>query len=151
MAAGSLRTASTSSSCDASACQVLPGEKISVRRLREVANMYYKFNGFTQKLVGAAPGEAYNPQGLRPFVFPEAPAPIFATPTKLPSEAGSEYLGKNRVPELQRLFQKPDGIPVHLKRGYSDKLLYRTTMALTVGGAIYCLVAIYIASQPKKN
>ncbi|XP_073528132.1 cytochrome c oxidase subunit 7A2-like, mitochondrial isoform X2 [Phyllobates terribilis] len=89
--------------------------------------------------------------GLRPFTYPEAPAPVFASPTKLPSEAGSEYLGKNRVPELQKLFQKPDGIPVHLKRGFPDKLLYRTTMALTVGGAIYCLVAIYIASQPKKN
>ncbi|XP_073528131.1 cytochrome c oxidase subunit 7A2-like, mitochondrial isoform X1 [Phyllobates terribilis] len=113
--------------------------------------MYYKFNGFTQKLVGSVPAEAYNPQGLRPFTYPEAPAPVFASPTKLPSEAGSEYLGKNRVPELQKLFQKPDGIPVHLKRGFPDKLLYRTTMALTVGGAIYCLVAIYIASQPKKN
>ncbi|XP_069624692.1 cytochrome c oxidase subunit 7A-related protein, mitochondrial [Ranitomeya imitator] len=113
--------------------------------------MYYKFNGFTQKLVGSVPAEAYSPQGLRPFTYPEAPAPIFASPTKFPSEAGSEYRGKNRVPELQKLFQKPDGIPVHLKRGFPDKLLYRTTMALTVGGAIYCVIAIYIASQPKKN
>ncbi|KAM9317360.1 cytochrome c oxidase subunit 7A2-like, mitochondrial [Gastrophryne carolinensis] len=113
--------------------------------------MYYKLSGVTQKLVGAVPAEAYSPQGLRPFTFPEAPAPIFATPTKLPGESASEYLGKNKVPELQKLFQKPDGIPVHLKRGYTDRLLYRTTMALTIGGTIYCLVAIYMAAQPKKK
>ncbi|XP_063774393.1 cytochrome c oxidase subunit 7A-related protein, mitochondrial isoform X1 [Pseudophryne corroboree] len=113
--------------------------------------MYYKFSGFSQKLVGAVPAEAYSPQGLRPFANPESPAPIFATPTKLPSETASEYFGKNKVPELQKLFQKPDGIPVHLKRGFPDRLLYRTTMALTVGGVAYCLVAIYIASQPRKK
>lgn len=46
--------------------------------------------------------------------------------------------------------QTSDGIPIHLKRGVPDRLLYRTTMALTVGGALYCLVALYIAAQPKK-
>ncbi|XP_009089354.1 cytochrome c oxidase subunit 7A-related protein, mitochondrial isoform X2 [Serinus canaria] len=47
--------------------------------------------------------------------------------------------------------QRSDGLPVHLKLGYPDKLLYRTTMALTIGGTIYCLVALFIASQPKKQ
>ncbi len=47
--------------------------------------------------------------------------------------------------------QASDEIPVHLKRGVSDRLLYRTTMALTVGGALYCLVALYIAAQPKNK
>lgn len=47
--------------------------------------------------------------------------------------------------------QVSDGIPVHLKRGYPDRLLYRTTMALTVGGALYCLVALYIAAQPSNK
>ncbi|XP_033916614.1 cytochrome c oxidase subunit 7A-related protein, mitochondrial isoform X2 [Melopsittacus undulatus] len=68
--------------------------------------MYYRFHGFTQRLVGAAAAEAYSPQ-------------------------------------------KPDGLPVHLKRGVPDRLLYRTTMALTIGGTIYCLVALYMASQPR--
>ncbi|KAM5165592.1 cytochrome c oxidase subunit 7A2-like, mitochondrial [Mantella aurantiaca] len=114
--------------------------------------MYFKFSGFTQKLVGAAPTEAYSPQGFRPFVSPEAPPPIFATPSKLPGESStSQFLIKNRVPELQRHFQKPDGVPVHLKGGYTDRLLYRTTMALTIGGTIYCIIALYLASQPKKN
>lgn len=47
--------------------------------------------------------------------------------------------------------QASDEIPVHLKRGVPDRLLYRTTMALTVGGALYCLVALYIAAQPKNK
>ncbi|CAO2604379.1 Cytochrome c oxidase subunit 7A-related protein, mitochondrial [Lemmus lemmus] len=30
-------------------------------------------------------------------------------------------------------------------------MLYRTTMALTIGGTIYCLIALYMASQPKNK
>ncbi|XP_075451866.1 cytochrome c oxidase subunit 7A2-like, mitochondrial [Ascaphus truei] len=115
--------------------------------------MYYKFSGFSQRLVGAVPSEAYIPQGLRPSISSEGPATIFATPTKLASESATaaEYLGKNRVPDLQKLFQKSDGLPVHLKKGVPDRLLYRTTMALTIGGTIYCLVALYMAAQPKNK
>ncbi|KAM4838406.1 cytochrome c oxidase subunit 7A2-like, mitochondrial [Urocitellus parryii] len=114
--------------------------------------MYYKFSGFTQKLIGAWASEAYSPQGLRPVVSTEAPPIIFATPTKLTSSpTGYDYAGKNKVPELQKFFQKSDGVPVHLKRGLPDQMLYRTTMALTVGGTIYCLIALYMASQPKNK
>ncbi|XP_040922777.1 cytochrome c oxidase subunit 7A-related protein, mitochondrial [Toxotes jaculatrix] len=115
--------------------------------------MYYKFSGFTQKLTGSPPAAAYSPQGLRPGVPAEAPTMVFATPTKVVSEAGAtvEYMGTNRVHELQRIFQMPDSVPVHLKRGVPDRLLYRTTMALTLGGALYCLVALYMAAQPRKN
>uniref|UniRef100_UPI00358EDB97 cytochrome c oxidase subunit 7A-related protein, mitochondrial-like n=1 Tax=Myxine glutinosa TaxID=7769 RepID=UPI00358EDB97 len=52
---------------------------------------------------------------------------------------------RNKVPELQRLFQKEDGVPVHLKRGLPDEMLYRTTMALTLGGILYVFVALYKA------
>ncbi|KAG7259778.1 hypothetical protein CRUP_021663 [Coryphaenoides rupestris] len=115
--------------------------------------MSYKLNGFTQKLSGAGVASAYSPQGLRPGVPGEAPAMVFTTPTKMAAEAGSalEYMGANRVPGLQRLFQVADSTPVHLKRGVPDRLLYRTTMALTVGGALYCLVALYIAAHPPKK
>ncbi|XP_039990345.1 cytochrome c oxidase subunit 7A-related protein, mitochondrial [Xiphias gladius] len=115
--------------------------------------MYYKFSGFTQKLTGSAPTTAYSPQGLRPGVPAESPTMIFATPTKVVSEAGAtvEYMGANRVQEFQRLFQTSDGIPVHLKRGVPDRLLYRTTMALTIGGALYCMVALYMAAQPSNK
>ncbi|XP_004627710.1 cytochrome c oxidase subunit 7A-related protein, mitochondrial [Octodon degus] len=114
--------------------------------------MYYKFSGFTQKLAGAWASEAYNPQGLKPVVSTEAPPIIFATPTKLTSSYPTyDYAGKNKVPELQKFFQKPDGVPVHLKRGLPDRMLYRTTMALTLGGTIYCLVALYMAAQPRNR
>ncbi|KAK3559355.1 hypothetical protein QTP86_012767 [Hemibagrus guttatus] len=115
--------------------------------------MYYKFSGFTQRLTGSASSTAYSPQGLRTNVPTEASTLIFATPTKMisGSEASIEYMGANRVPDLQKIFQSSDGIPVHLKRGVPDRLLYRTTMALTAGGALYCLVALYIAAQPKNK
>lgn len=48
-------------------------------------------------------------QGLRPGVPTEAPPMVFASPTKVVSEAGPtvEYLGTNKVPDLQRIFQVP--------------------------------------------
>ncbi|NXL57298.1 COX7R oxidase, partial [Chordeiles acutipennis] len=92
-------------------------------------------------------------QGLKPIVSTESPALIFGTTTKLASDlpATDSFLGINKVPDLQKAFQKADGLPVHLKRGVPDKLLYRTTMALTIGGTIYCLVALYLASQPRNR
>ncbi|XP_055774448.1 cytochrome c oxidase subunit 7A-related protein, mitochondrial-like isoform X2 [Salvelinus fontinalis] len=113
--------------------------------------MYYKLNAVTQRLIKSAPS-GYNPQGLLITVPTEPPPMIFATPTKYVSEAGNmvEYLGHNKVPDLQKLFQKADGVPVHLKGGLMDKMLYRTTMALTIGGTLYCLMALYIAAQPRK-
>ncbi|XP_025261481.1 cytochrome c oxidase subunit 7A2-like, mitochondrial isoform X2 [Macaca mulatta] len=90
--------------------------------------------------------------GLKPVVSTEAPPIIFATPTKLTSDSTVyDYAGKNRVPELQKFFQKADGVPIYLKRGLPDQMLYRTTMALTLGGTIYCLIALYMASQPKNK
>ncbi|XP_029376837.1 cytochrome c oxidase subunit 7A-related protein, mitochondrial-like [Echeneis naucrates] len=114
--------------------------------------MYYRLNGVTQRLTGA-PATAYNPQGLRPNVPPVSTPVIFAAPTKVASQTVGqvEYLGANRVQDMQKIFQKADGVPVHLKRGLIDKLLYRTTMGLTVGGTIYCLVALYLASQPSNK
>ncbi|KAM6460445.1 cytochrome c oxidase subunit 7A-related protein, mitochondrial [Python bivittatus] len=115
--------------------------------------MYYKFSGFTQRLVGAGASAAYSPQGFKPVVSVESPAVIFDTPIKVapdtPNKAGS--LVKNKVPELQKLFQRPDDFPVHMKRGVPDRLLYRTTMALTIGGTIYCLIALYMAASPKRE
>ncbi|XP_051928219.1 cytochrome c oxidase subunit 7A-related protein, mitochondrial isoform X2 [Hippocampus zosterae] len=70
--------------------------------------MYYKFSGITQKLAGSSSSTAYAPQGLRPVVPTESSTMIFATPTKVVSEAGPvvEYLGANKVPDFQRIFQQ---------------------------------------------
>ncbi|KAJ8418428.1 hypothetical protein AAFF_G00141370 [Aldrovandia affinis] len=114
--------------------------------------MYYKLSGFTQRLTGSSPSTAYSPQGLKPAVPAEPPTMVFATPTRVASESGYvvEYIGVNKVQDVQRHFQALDGVPVHLKRGVPDKLLYRSTMALTIGGALYCLMALYMAAQPRK-
>ncbi|KAG7280323.1 hypothetical protein CRUP_026864, partial [Coryphaenoides rupestris] len=114
-----------------------------------IVNMYYRLNGITQRLTGATTA-AHVPQGLKPGL-PAEPSPmIFASPTKIVSTAATstEYMGRNKVPDLQKFFQKADGIPIHLKKGVMDKMLYRTTMGLTIGGALYCLTALYFAAQP---
>uniref|UniRef100_A0A7N9AQ74 Cytochrome c oxidase subunit 7A1, mitochondrial n=1 Tax=Mastacembelus armatus TaxID=205130 RepID=A0A7N9AQ74_9TELE len=41
---------------------------------------------------------------------------------------------KNKVPEAQKLFQADNGLPVHIKGGTADVLLYRATMTLTIAG-----------------
>ncbi|EPY81222.1 hypothetical protein CB1_000743001 [Camelus ferus] len=41
---------------------------------------------------------------------------------------------ENRVPEKQKLFQEDNDLPVHLKGGATDNILYRVTMTLCLGG-----------------
>uniref|UniRef100_A0A7N5JIV4 Uncharacterized protein n=1 Tax=Ailuropoda melanoleuca TaxID=9646 RepID=A0A7N5JIV4_AILME len=75
--------------------------------------MYYKFSGFTQRLVGAGASAACSPQGFKPAVSVESPAVIFDTPIKVTPDTPNKVGGlvKSKVPELQRLFQKPDDLP----------------------------------------
>ncbi|NXD86406.1 CX7A2 oxidase, partial [Halcyon senegalensis] len=49
---------------------------------------------------------------------------------------------ENRVPEKQKLFQEDNGIPVYLKGGVMDSLLYRVTTGLTVFGKAYSKILI---------
>uniref|UniRef100_A0A1I8Q1L6 Uncharacterized protein n=1 Tax=Stomoxys calcitrans TaxID=35570 RepID=A0A1I8Q1L6_STOCA len=58
--------------------------------------------------------------------------------------AGAPKPSKCPVPpkmlELQKKFQQKNNLPIHLKGGAKDKLLYLTTMGLTGGGLLYTLV-----------
>ncbi|XP_049639715.1 cytochrome c oxidase subunit 7A2, mitochondrial-like [Suncus etruscus] len=63
----------------------------------------------------------------------------------------SRWQFENKVPEKQKLFQEDNGIPIHLKGGVSDALLYRATMILTVGGRAYAIYQLVMASFPKKQ
>ncbi|XP_066171121.1 cytochrome c oxidase subunit 7A2, mitochondrial [Sylvia atricapilla] len=56
----------------------------------------------------------------------------------------------NRVSENQKLFQEDNGLPVHLKGGAKDSLLYRATTGLTVFGTMYALYYLLVSSMPKK-
>ncbi|KAM9840714.1 cytochrome c oxidase subunit 7A2, mitochondrial-like [Aulostomus maculatus] len=58
---------------------------------------------------------------------------------------------ENQVPKNQKLFQEDNGLPIHLKGGISDSLLYRTTMVLTVVGTVYVVYELVKASFPQKK
>ncbi|XP_037534264.1 cytochrome c oxidase subunit 7A2, mitochondrial [Nematolebias whitei] len=58
---------------------------------------------------------------------------------------------KNKVPEIQKLFQKNNGLPVHIKGGSRDVLLYRVTMTLTLLGTCYSLYKLLVAAMPQKK
>ncbi|XP_028429599.1 cytochrome c oxidase subunit 7A1, mitochondrial [Perca flavescens] len=58
---------------------------------------------------------------------------------------------KNKVPEAQKLFQEDNGLPVHIKGGTFDVVLYRATMTLTLGGTCYSLYWLLVASMPQKR
>ncbi|XP_012679352.1 cytochrome c oxidase subunit 7A2, mitochondrial [Clupea harengus] len=57
----------------------------------------------------------------------------------------------NRVPQKQKMFQEDNGIPIHLKGGATDAILYRTTMALTIMGTAYVIYELVNAALPKKK
>ncbi|XP_056150782.1 cytochrome c oxidase subunit 7A2, mitochondrial [Lampris incognitus] len=58
---------------------------------------------------------------------------------------------ENKVPQKQKLFQEDNGIPIHLKGGTGDALLYRATMILTVLGTGYVLYELAKAAFPQKK
>ncbi|XP_054469324.1 cytochrome c oxidase subunit 7A2, mitochondrial-like isoform X2 [Anoplopoma fimbria] len=58
---------------------------------------------------------------------------------------------ENTVKEKQKLFQEDNGLPIHLKGGSKDALLYRATITLTVFGAAYVVYELFSAAMPKKT
>ncbi|CAG01459.1 unnamed protein product, partial [Tetraodon nigroviridis] len=58
---------------------------------------------------------------------------------------------ENKVPQKQKLFQEDNGVPVHLKGGSADALLYRSTMALTIVGTGYVVYELVKAAFPQKK
>nr|XP_033813034.1 cytochrome c oxidase subunit 7A2, mitochondrial-like [Geotrypetes seraphini] len=58
---------------------------------------------------------------------------------------------KNRVPEMQKLFQEDNGLPVHLKGGTTDAILYRVTMAFAIVGTCLSVFHLVKASFPRKG
>ncbi|XP_076604696.1 cytochrome c oxidase subunit 7A2, mitochondrial-like [Chaetodon auriga] len=57
----------------------------------------------------------------------------------------------NSVKEKQKVFQENNGMPIHLKGGSKDALLYRATMTLTVFGSGYVVYELFSAAMPKKS
>ncbi|XP_068441427.1 cytochrome c oxidase subunit 7A1, mitochondrial [Clinocottus analis] len=72
---------------------------------------------------------------------------------KVPLLAGRAFSSsarqlRNKVPEYQKLFQEDNGLPVHIKGGTFDVVMYRATMTLTLGGTCYSLYWLLFASMP---
>lgn len=64
-------------------------------------------------------------QGLKPIVSTESPALVFGTTTKLASDlpATDSFLGKNQVPDLQKLFQVMTTLRVNYRKWKSEPYL----------------------------
>ncbi|XP_041796888.1 cytochrome c oxidase subunit 7A2, mitochondrial [Chelmon rostratus] len=58
---------------------------------------------------------------------------------------------RNKVPEAQKLFQEDNGLPVHIKGGTGDVLLYRATMTLSLAGTCYSVYWMLFAAMPQKK
>ncbi|KAK5916540.1 hypothetical protein CgunFtcFv8_011515 [Champsocephalus gunnari] len=51
---------------------------------------------------------------------------------------------------MYRQLLEDNGLPIHLKGGVKDALIYRFTMALTVFGSGYVVYELFTAAMPKK-
>ncbi|KAM9326657.1 cytochrome c oxidase subunit 7A1, mitochondrial-like [Gastrophryne carolinensis] len=58
---------------------------------------------------------------------------------------------KNRVLEKQKIFQADNNLPVHLKGGSGDLILYRITMGITIAGCGLTLYNLAYAAFPHKK
>ncbi|XP_070620698.1 cytochrome c oxidase subunit 7A1, mitochondrial [Erythrolamprus reginae] len=57
---------------------------------------------------------------------------------------------ENKVHQYQKLFQEDNGLPVHLKKGMSDMVMYRITMAIGAFGVCWALYRIHELGRIKK-
>ncbi|XP_053577703.1 cytochrome c oxidase subunit 7A1, mitochondrial-like [Bombina bombina] len=57
---------------------------------------------------------------------------------------------QNRVIEKQKIFQADNDLPVHLKGGATDAILYRITMGISIVGTCLSIFYLFKAALPKK-
>ncbi|KAM8952360.1 cytochrome c oxidase subunit 7A1, mitochondrial-like [Pelodytes ibericus] len=58
---------------------------------------------------------------------------------------------QNRVIEKQKIFQADNDLPVHIKGGTIDVILFRITMASSIAGTCLSLFELFNASRPKQG
>lgn len=66
-------------------------------------------------------------------------------------EEVGERVSLEKVKAAQKHFQLNDGIPVYLKGGLMDRVLFGTTVILCVFGVGYGASVIYELAVPPKN
>ncbi|XP_044524555.1 cytochrome c oxidase subunit 7A1, mitochondrial-like [Gracilinanus agilis] len=65
--------------------------------------------------------------------------------------SSSRSFFENKVAEKQKLFQEDNDLPVYLKGGATDRILFGLTMAMSVIGTGYCLFFLTWVSFPHKK
>ncbi|XP_044732974.1 cytochrome c oxidase subunit 7A, mitochondrial-like isoform X2 [Chrysoperla carnea] len=99
--------------------------------------MHYQFSSFTNRLVGTN-----NPHALYPIV-PEKRAMSSA-------QGGTSTVPAGLLKKMEQ-FQRKDGLPVFLKGGPVDKVLFGLTMSLCAVGVALSFKVYYDLSYPKKQ
>ncbi|XP_002738130.1 cytochrome c oxidase subunit 7A2, mitochondrial-like [Saccoglossus kowalevskii] len=109
--------------------------------------MSYKFNSLAGRLTKSSAFAAYIPQGLKASPVIRAPIVWAQKPTTSQDAEGV----KNQVYERQKQFQRNKEIPVHLRGGNVDVILYRITLIGCVFGTFWTIYELAKASFPKSN
>ncbi|XP_042856199.1 cytochrome c oxidase subunit 7A1, mitochondrial-like [Penaeus japonicus] len=85
----------------------------------------------------------------------EGPGIIYPSGTTFPKDPARGRGNFSEVPgflaDKMKMFQKPSGIPIHLKGGPLDKVIFGATVAMCVVGLTGCLSFFYDMSFPKKS
>ncbi|XP_046388715.1 uncharacterized protein LOC124157758 [Ischnura elegans] len=122
--------------------------------------MFYQYNSFSGKLTGSQQFQPCFPLSPQPAPQGEAPKVTFADPnTTIAKEspppfrgAGGKMMGavSEALRQQQKLFQAPNNIPIHLKGGQMDKILFGATIALCGLSLMGCFKVYYDLSVPRK-
>ncbi|CAL8111337.1 unnamed protein product [Orchesella dallaii] len=118
--------------------------------------MAYRFNSISGKIVGGAAQRIG--QGIRASAPAEAPQIIFESQKiKFPTIASAtkpRRPGVGEVPPelLQKYkhYQVDNNVPIHLKGGTTDMVLYYATLVGCAVGIVECFRYYYSAAFPKK-
>ncbi|KDR19493.1 cytochrome c oxidase subunit 7A1, mitochondrial-like [Zootermopsis nevadensis] len=119
--------------------------------------MYYRFNSFTGRLIGSAHIQPYFPISVKLLNKNDPPKIVFQDASVKPvTQTSTRYSSTNKsdlyaaLKKKQALFQKNDGVPIHLKGGPVDKVLYGITLALCAVGTVLSLQTLFVMAYPKK-
>ncbi|XP_076050797.1 cytochrome c oxidase subunit 7A, mitochondrial-like [Oratosquilla oratoria] len=110
--------------------------------------MLYKHSSQTGRIAAAG---AQIPKTFGPGVA--APEIHYPPGTTFPKEGLARKYGEVPKVLLEKMkhFQIPNNLPVHIRGGPTDKILYGLTAGICAVGLIHCFKVYYDLSFPKKQ
>jgi len=121
--------------------------------------MSYKFSQIVGKLVGSSSSLGHGLKAAKDsgskIIFSSSQVKIAKVNNAdfmKGGKGGSDLYGpiNKGFVQRQKQFQVDDGVPIHLKGGQRDRILYYTTLLLCAVGLEECIRYYYEASFPKK-